>query len=1322
MANCYNCGGAVRCAGRSGTGVQAEGRVCNLCGGHGRCQRRTNGQMREPRPVLARRLSLLAATMLAGLATPAWAECATSTSGGVTTLACDDTVTVDSTNTNGNNPSTNAQQQSFANGIEAVINAGRTISGFGLIITTGSPGQISAVNNGAIANTSGTSDPRLGFGLRLIGSGGRVSYSGRGNVTTTFAAPPAAGAAPTAGLSLENEGAGGIALGSVGAPVSGTFRGPDAISLYSNGSGSIDGFIDGGLLDAVFQSSLSVAGRGAINITTTGNTVMTGALSVDNLGGAPNPAFGINVATDARIGTSAAPVTNALRIGIGGTTGGTTNLNLTGTAAIFGNGNAIFIDRSASAPGAFQLTTAAGTSLNASGSPAFGINVQGRGAGAITLDLGGSITSALGGVLVATGDGPTNITIRSGATVSGAVNALEVRRAFGATGASETLVLGNLTSPNTAATFDGTLRIGNGGTSGTISGNIINDGQLIFNRSDPVTYAGIISGTGSLTKLGGSIATGLRLTGASTYSGSTTIGANALLTLGHSAAGLNGSIAGTSGIVNNGRLMFDQANAFTFDRQISGSGDVQQAGAGAVTITSAQSYTGGTLVTTTLRLGAGGAIASSSSVNLTDTVSELDIAAGGNQTVRELGGGGFVTLGSNTLTSLAGPGRAALYSGVIRGTGNLVIDGGGDFLAEGTNTFTGTTTVRAGALYVGVSNAASSLTRVEAGTVLGGRGTVGNTVVSGTLSPGSPYTATSIATLTINGNLTFNPGSTFRVEVGNSQATTDRIVVTGTASLAGGLTAIANGGTFSSGSYTLLTANGGISGTFTPFVTQGTPPNGASVALRYDPNNVFLDVQTPSDGATILSQSTRESLAFNSPTVTTNRVTNYSTRIIGRLLGGSPLYDQTFGAAFADPVVQAGITAARATITAAGGPGVIIGDPVRTASSTTSVTRTGASTFTLANTQTTVEPGVVTFGPATLEVGTLVTCNVAPLPSSTRPTCVNGATTLALGINDTNINVNTNIVYTIDETRTDTITDTLNETWELNGQVVAVGSVHAEVQSGLFDLSARLLQRLTGPMATNAGWAEGYAFRVAQSGTRRARGFAGGANLALGGGFSFAFGVDRGTLDIDLPGALESAGVELTEGGVALRYAGERFTAALSTTYGGGTAKTLRTIIGRSEARYGVKLAGIALDLGYGFATGGWQLRPVAGIEYLSLRTNGFTESDTLGLVVRGQRHSRTRASAGLEVARTWGRVQLAGSARYQTVLSGETRVVPVAFALAPARSLTMTGASEPDTALLNARLSVPVSSAAAVSFGYDGRFGTGYTTHSGVIGVSVAF
>ncbi len=79
----------------------------------------------------------------------------------------------------------------------------------------------------------------------------------------------------------------------------------------------------------------------------------------------------------------------------------------------------------------------------------------------------------------------------------------------------------------------GTLQIGNGGTSGSISGAISNAGTLTFNRSDALTYGGAISGSGSVFKYG----TGtLTLTGASTYTGLTSVQGGGLA--------VNGSLAG----------------------------------------------------------------------------------------------------------------------------------------------------------------------------------------------------------------------------------------------------------------------------------------------------------------------------------------------------------------------------------------------------------------------------------------------------------------------------------------------------------------------------------------------------------------------------------------------------------------------------------------------------------------------------------------------------------------------------------------------------------------------------------------------------------
>src|SRR5262249_7104302 len=48
----------------------------------------------------------------------------------------------------------------------------------------------------------------------------------------------------------------------------------------------------------------------------------------------------------------------------------------------------------------------------------------------------------------------------------------------------------------------GTLQLGNGGTSGSIAGDVVDNGALVFNRSDAATFPGLISGNGSVTQAG----------------------------------------------------------------------------------------------------------------------------------------------------------------------------------------------------------------------------------------------------------------------------------------------------------------------------------------------------------------------------------------------------------------------------------------------------------------------------------------------------------------------------------------------------------------------------------------------------------------------------------------------------------------------------------------------------------------------------------------------------------------------------------------------------------------------------------------------------
>ena len=68
----------------------------------------------------------------------------------------------------------------------------------------------------------------------------------------------------------------------------------------------------------------------------------------------------------------------------------------------------------------------------------------------------------------------------------------------------------------------GTLQIGNGGSGESLASPTISDsGTLVFDHADALTYAGTISGTGGVTKLGHGI---LTLSSASNFSGTFTIG------------------------------------------------------------------------------------------------------------------------------------------------------------------------------------------------------------------------------------------------------------------------------------------------------------------------------------------------------------------------------------------------------------------------------------------------------------------------------------------------------------------------------------------------------------------------------------------------------------------------------------------------------------------------------------------------------------------------------------------------------------------------------------------------------------------------------
>ncbi|WP_374930037.1 autotransporter outer membrane beta-barrel domain-containing protein [Serratia marcescens] len=184
------------------------------------------------------------------------------------------------------------------------------------------------------------------------------------------------------------------------------------------------------------------------------------------------------------------------------------------------------------------------------------------------------------------------------------------------------------------------------------------------------------------------------------------------------------------------------------------------------------------------------------------------------------------------------------WSNDISGHGGLTKQGIGTLVLTGNNTYAGPTLVNQGRL--AINGSVTSDVSVQNGGIVGGSGTVGSLTArrGGTVAPGN-----SIGTLNVAGNVSFEPGSRYTVEVGpNGQS--DRIQSSGAATIGGGEVAVTleNSSNLLTQSevrsllgqqYTILSAQQGVSGQF-----DAVAPNYLflGTGLSYQPNGVTLSV------------------------------------------------------------------------------------------------------------------------------------------------------------------------------------------------------------------------------------------------------------------------------------------------------------------------------------------------------------------------------------------------------------------------------------------------------------------------------------------------
>ena len=667
---------------------------------------------------------------------------------------------------NGNNAFTKAGagtltlsgNNTFTGG-QLTINGGTLLVNGTGVLNAGSFASNVLINAGTLNYASSTNQTLGG----VISGAGSLAKTGTGALTLSGNNTFSGGMQITSGTLFTTGSTGTTKLGS-GAITLGSATGGDVLLSYGAQFASPSN-------DFIVASG---TGNRTLRLTQAGTITLSGNITLNN---------------DLIVDTAAAGASNGFTLG-GAITGTSRKITFTNTA---GNANAT-TTISGVMTGFTGLLEVAGGAILATGTNGMNmanatVNVLDNGKfsfnqGGVIAGLNGNSTAtAFGGVaksLTIAGSGNYNFagSIQNG---SGNTNGLTKN------GTGTQILSGANTYNGTTTINAGTLQIGNGTTTGSLSASstIVNNGVLAFNRSDTLTqgtgFSNLISGTGGLTMNGAGVLS-LAL-GNNTFTGGVTINAGTVsITQGSGLSG-NASVGVTFG--GNGTLQFRSGGTGQFfatraitigsgatgtienladaqvDTAIGGAGSLVKSGTANLTLTGNSTYSGTTTVTAgKLVLSGTGALPVGTAVSNSATF-DISAITASSATVGSIAGNGTFNLGAKGLTA-GGDNSSTIVSGTIAGVGgSLAKTGSGNLTLSGTNTYTGATTVTSGTLLINGSTSSSSAVAVNGGT-LGGNGTIGGAVTvnsGGFLSPGN-----SPGLLTM-GSLVLNSGSTTTFEI-----------------------------------------------------------------------------------------------------------------------------------------------------------------------------------------------------------------------------------------------------------------------------------------------------------------------------------------------------------------------------------------------------------------------------------------------------------------------------------------------------------------------------------------------------------------------------